>query len=147
MIIDTQLQAYAAIKESRVAILTTKVKRALREHGALTTEEICDKAREDYKSIQPRTSELHEALEIYDTKLRRHNESGKKAIVWAMVETEAERQLAVRQTLKKEKPVGDPKLWGKLRQSQYALAAKKDEFNHDEVLYRLLVLYARFFLQ
>jgi len=132
MSIDTQLQAYAEI-QSKAAALRIKVKRALREHGALTSEEIADKTHEDYKSIQPRTSELHESLEIFDTGQRRKNESGKKAIVWCVVENDDQKQLAIKQTLKKEKPCGNAYLWGKMRQAQYAYAALQSDENAKEL--------------
>lgn len=124
MTIDTQLQAYAAINESRASYLRTRVKTTLQslENGA-TSEELATLMREDYASVQPRTSELHEDLQIFDTGLRRKNESGKKAIVWAMVQNDEQKQLAVRQTLKKMKPIGDPKLFGEMMRAIYAMAA------------------------
>lgn len=129
--IDTQLQAYAAINESRAAFLRTRVKTTLQSlpDGA-TSEELAALMREDYKSVQPRTSELHEDLQIFDTGKRRKNESGKKAIVWALVESQHDKDLAVKQTLKKMKPIGDAKLFGEMMRAIYAEAAQPYMVNH-----------------
>lgn len=86
--------------------------------------------REDYASVQPRTSELHEDLQIFDTGKRRKNESGKKAIVWAMVTNDEQKQLAVNQTLKKMKPIGDAKIFGEMMRSLYAYAASNSQFDY-----------------
>lgn len=141
--IDTQLQAYAAIKDKRT-YWRNKLRAALQAHPqGLTTEDICWKTylgyndvkplkmnlAEMYKSMQPRTSEAHEELEIFDTGIRKPNKSGKKAIVWAMVTNDEQKQLAVKQTLKKMKPIGDAKLFGEMMRAIYAQAAQDTQEN------------------
>lgn len=50
----------------------------------LTTEEIADRTGIEYRSVQPRTSELRVEGRIMDSGQRRKNATGKAAIVWVV---------------------------------------------------------------
>lgn len=87
--IDTSAAAAAAIASS-LSFLQAKVFRAIAEAGTrgLTTNELSEHLRIDRGSIQPRTSELRAKGRIRDSRLRRQNANGKRAIVWIVGEAE-----------------------------------------------------------
>jgi len=89
--IDTSVGAAASIAAG-LSYLQGKVYRAIAEAGAegLTTNELADRLRIDRGSVQPRTSELRAKARIRDSRQRRQNANGKKAIVWVAVAQEAE---------------------------------------------------------
>lgn len=58
-------------------------------HGC-TADELAAILGVDRYTIQPRTSELRRKNLIVDSKLRRRNASGKKAIVWTIPEAQGE---------------------------------------------------------
>lgn len=84
--IDTSVAAAGSIAAS-LSYLQAKVYGALAEAGprGLTTNELADRLRIDRGSIQPRTSELRAKGRIRDSRQRRLNANGKKAIVWVAV--------------------------------------------------------------
>lgn len=93
----TDTSALAASTVARgLGYLQAKVYRAIAESGSggLTTNELAEHLRIDRGSIQPRTSELRAQGRIRDSRQRRLNANGKKAIVW------------VASNLKKELPHG-----------------------------------------
>lgn len=55
-------------------------------YGGLTTDELADRLGLDRGSIQPRTSELKALGLIADSKARRRNVTGKRAVVWVAAE-------------------------------------------------------------
>jgi len=63
---------------------------AARGPFGLTADEVADALGLDRYSIQPRTSELRRKAMIVDSKLRRLNSSGKRAIVWTLPQFERE---------------------------------------------------------
>lgn len=87
--IDTSAAAAAAMA-SLLSYLQAKVYRAIAEAGprGLTTNELSDQLRIDRGSIQPRTSELRAKGRIRDSRHRRQNANGKKAIVWIVGEAD-----------------------------------------------------------
>lgn len=84
--IDTSAAAAVSLASS-LSYLQAKVFRALAEAGSrgLTTNELAERLRIDRGSIQPRTSELRSKGRIRDSRQRRLNANGKKAIVWVAV--------------------------------------------------------------
>ncbi len=84
--IDTSAAAAASLASS-LSYLQAKVFRAIADAGScgLTTNELADLLRIDRGSIQPRTSELRAKGRIRDSRQRRLNANGKKAIVWVAV--------------------------------------------------------------
>lgn len=84
--IDTSAAAAASLASS-LSYLQAKVFRAIAEAGTrgLTTNELADALRIDRGSVQPRTSELRAKGRIRDSRQRRLNANGKKAIVWVVV--------------------------------------------------------------
>lgn len=89
--VDTSAAAAASLATS-LGYLQAKVFRAIAEAGTrgLTTNELADLLRIDRGSIQPRTSELRAKGRIRDSRQRRLNANGKKAIVWVAAAQEAE---------------------------------------------------------
>ena len=87
--IDTSVSAFTS---PGLGYLQAKVFRAIAEAGTrgLTTNELADLLRIDRGSIQPRTSELRAKGRIRDSRQRRLNANGKKAIVWVAAAQEAE---------------------------------------------------------
>ncbi|MBA4092065.1 MAG: hypothetical protein C0494_15945 [Sphingobium sp.] len=83
--IDTSVEAAASIAFG-LSYLQGKVFRAIAEAGAhgLTTNELAECLRIDRGSVQPRTSELRAKGRIRDSRQRRNNANGKKAIVWVV---------------------------------------------------------------
>lgn len=81
--IDTSAAAAASLASS-LGYLQAKVLRAIVEAGSrgLTTNELAERLRIDRGSVQPRTSELRAKGNIRDSRQRRLNANGKKAIVW-----------------------------------------------------------------
>lgn len=81
--IDTSAAAAASLASS-LSYLQGKVFRAILEAGTrgLTTNELAEHLRIDRGSVQPRTSELRAKGRIRDSRQRRMNANGKKAIVW-----------------------------------------------------------------
>lgn len=89
----TDASALAASTVARgLGYLQAKVYRAIAEAGSggLTTNELAEHLRIDRGSIQPRTSELRAQGRIRDSRQRRLNANGKKAIVWVAAAQEAE---------------------------------------------------------
>lgn len=84
--VDTSAAAAASLGSS-LSYLQAKVFRAIAEAGTngLTTNELADLLRIDRGSVQPRTSELRAKGRIRDSRQRRLNANGKKAIVWVVV--------------------------------------------------------------
>lgn len=65
--------------------LRALVYRTLYAHaGGLTVDELCKVVGFARYSLQPRFTELRHAGSIHDTGQRRHNVSGRRAIVWAV---------------------------------------------------------------
>ncbi|MBD3761469.1 hypothetical protein [Rhizorhabdus sp.] len=85
--IDTSMEAAAAIAP-KCGRLQRMVLGAITEAGAtgITTDEIAMKLNIDRGSVQPRTSELRLMGLIVDSKQRRRNASGVRAIVWTLPE-------------------------------------------------------------
>lgn len=82
---DTSAAA-AEDAKPKSAFLRAKVLGALMAHPAgLTADEVATRLDEHILSIRPRVSELHVSRAIYDTGVRRPNESGRNAIVWAAI--------------------------------------------------------------
>lgn len=81
--VDTSIAA-ADIIAPKVGRLQSIVLDCIRSAGGYgrTTNEIADQLRIDRGSIQPRTSELKVLGLIADSRQRRANANGKKAIVW-----------------------------------------------------------------
>lgn len=81
--IDTSAAAAASLTSS-LGYLQAKVLRAIVDAGSrgLTTNELAERLRIDRGSVQPRTSELRAKGHIGDSRQRRNNANGKKAIVW-----------------------------------------------------------------
>lgn len=84
--VDTSAAAAGSLATS-LGYLQAKVFRAIAEAGTrgLTTNELADVLRIDRGSVQPRTSELRAKGRIRDSRQRRLNANGKKAIVWVAV--------------------------------------------------------------
>lgn len=84
--VDTSAAAAGSLATS-LGYLQAKVFRAIAEAGTrgLTTNELADVLRIDRGSVQPRTSELRAKGRIRDSRQRRLNANGKKAIVWVVV--------------------------------------------------------------
>lgn len=85
--VETSIEAAedVAPKCGRLQRLTFE---AIRERGAagLTFEEAANDLGLDFRSIQPRISELRSRGLVVDSGLRRRNSSGKRAIVWTLPE-------------------------------------------------------------
>lgn len=85
--VDTSMEAASAIapKCGRLQRLALE---AIREAGfiGLTADELADRLKVDRYTIQPRTSELRVMGLIADSKQRRRNRTGKRAIVWVAAE-------------------------------------------------------------
>ena len=81
--VDTSMAA-AADMAPKCGRLQRLALAAIREAGpaGLTADELADRLNVDRYSIQPRTSELRLMGLIADSKQRRHNRTGKRAIVW-----------------------------------------------------------------
>lgn len=58
----------------------------------LTSEELAEVAQVTFAAIQPRTSELRAIGAIVDSGQRRHNRSGRRAIVWTLPQYAAKRE-------------------------------------------------------
>jgi hypothetical protein len=84
---DTSMEA-AAIMTPKCGRLQRMVLAAITDTGAggLTTDELSALLGVDRGSCQPRTSELRLMGLIADSKRRRHNRSGIRAIVWTLPE-------------------------------------------------------------
>ncbi len=84
--VDTSAAAAASLTSS-LGYLQAKVLRAIADAASrgLTTNELADALRIDRGSVQPRTSELRAKGRIRDSRQRRLNANGKKAIVWVVV--------------------------------------------------------------
>ncbi|MBV2149566.1 hypothetical protein KRZ98_14935 [Sphingobium sp. AS12] len=84
--VDTSAAAAASLTSS-LSYLQAKVLRAIADAASrgLTTNELADALRIDRGSVQPRTSELRAKGRIRDSRQRRLNANGKKAIVWVVV--------------------------------------------------------------
>lgn len=141
---DTQIAAYMAAKD-KTTYWRNKLKKVLTHFPeGLTTEQACVwvmlgyadippldmKINDIYKSLQPRTSEAHADCQIYDSGKRGFNASGKKAIIWKLVTTPEEREIAIKQNIKKMKPIGDKKLFGDMMRAIYAYANQQNEINN-----------------
>jgi DNA-binding MarR family transcriptional regulator len=89
--IDTSAAAAMSLASS-LGYLQAKVLCTIVEAGSrgLTTNELAERLRIDRGSIQPRTSELRAKGRIRDSRQRRLNANGKKAIVWIAAAREAE---------------------------------------------------------
>lgn len=85
--VDTSIEAAEAVapKCGRLQRLTLA---AIRDAGSsgLTFEEAAERLELDFRSIQPRVSELKQKMLVVDSGLRRRNGSGKRAIVWVLPE-------------------------------------------------------------
>lgn len=85
--VDTSMAAAADIapKCGRLQRLALE---AIRESGfvGLTADELAARLKVDRYTIQPRTSELRLMGLIADSKQRRRNQTGKRAIVWTAPE-------------------------------------------------------------
>ena len=77
----TSAEAADAIA-SVALLLREKVMEALREHGALTADQIADVLSRSCLAIRPRVAECHKLGLVRDTGERRVNRSGKRAAVW-----------------------------------------------------------------
>ena len=64
--------------------LRQQVLDVLSDYGSLTADEVAELLDLDKLSIRPRLTELSKLGQITDTGTRRANQSGKKAIVWAV---------------------------------------------------------------
>jgi len=84
--VDTSVEAAQAIKPhlGRLQKTVCDIIIAAGPKG-LTTNEIADRLNIDRGSVQPRTSELRARGLIIDSKVRRFNPNGKRAIVWVAV--------------------------------------------------------------
>ena len=78
----TDTSKAAADQVSDVAGLRKEVLKAIQGSSGLTTEEIETLTGIDYRTAQPRTSELRALGFIEDSGQRRRNRSGRAAIVW-----------------------------------------------------------------
>ncbi|MDY7525846.1 winged helix-turn-helix domain-containing protein [Sphingomonas sp. 10B4] len=86
---ETSGEAAEAIA-SEARVIRQKVMRALYQCPAgLTAEEIAERIGHSRPATQPRTSELRSAGRIFDSGHRRRNASGKRAIVWSVLEPKA----------------------------------------------------------
>lgn len=80
--IDTSLDA-AIAGEKTAPILRTMILNFLRQTSkGWTSEEIAHRLDLDYRSVQPRLSELRDAGKVYDTGTRRMSERNRLIIVW-----------------------------------------------------------------
>ena len=84
--VSTSIQA-AADMQPRALRLRGLCLDALSDRGDMTADEAALFLSIDKLSIRPRFSELNRTGEIVDTGERRENDSGKKAIVWAISNT------------------------------------------------------------
>jgi hypothetical protein len=81
---DTSAAAFDGIRHI-AGFLESVVVKTLHAHPAgLTVEETCADAEYPRYSLQPRFTALRQRKTIYDTGLRRRNESGANAIVWRL---------------------------------------------------------------
>jgi len=69
--------------DTRVALLRTRCCHLLM-YGDYTADELAHLMGESILSIRPRISELKAKQLVFDTGVRRKNQSGKSAIVWAL---------------------------------------------------------------
>lgn len=85
--VDTSIAAAADIAP-KLGRLQAAAERAIAGAGArgLTADELADSLGVDRYTIQPRTSELKAKGVIGDSRQRRFNRSGKRAIVWVLKE-------------------------------------------------------------
>lgn len=85
--VDTSIEA-AADLAPKLGRLQAMAERAIRNAGAagLTTDELAATLEMDRGAIQPRTSELKARELIIDSRQRRFNANGKRAIVWTVPE-------------------------------------------------------------
>ena len=83
--IDTSIEAAEAVAP-KCGRLQKLVLAAITGRGALgaTTDELAADLEQERWSIQPRTSELRRLGLIADSKQRRRNVTGKRAIVWSL---------------------------------------------------------------
>jgi len=56
----------------------------LQTYGAMTADEIAERLQASILAIRPRISELVCQNKVFDTKARRPNKSGRRAIVWGL---------------------------------------------------------------
>lgn len=84
--VSTSIQA-AADMQPKASRLRSLCIDALSDRGDMTPDETAAFLDIDKLSIRPRFSELNRTGEIVDTGERRENLSGKKAIVWTIVNT------------------------------------------------------------
>ncbi len=87
--IDTSIEAANAIrlKLGRLQRLAEVTIRAAGDYG-LPADELAERLRMDRSSIQPRTTELRRKGIVRDSGQRRHNVTGKRAIVWVAIADE-----------------------------------------------------------
>ena len=92
--VDTSIEAADAMA-SVTGRLRQIAYRSIKEAGesGLTTDELATVTGFDRGSIQPRTSELKLMHRIKDSKLRRKNANGKRAIVWVALTDEERAEL------------------------------------------------------
>lgn len=78
---DTSFQSAEDLKPT-AATVRAKVLLLLKSIGPLTSEEIASELKMDYRTIQPRTSELRNEEKIEDSGFRKEGKFGKMIIVW-----------------------------------------------------------------
>jgi len=85
--VDTSMVAAADISP-KCGRLQRLALEAIRDSGfvGLTADELVSRLKVDRYTIQPRTSELRHMGLIADSKQRRRNRTGKRAIVWTVPE-------------------------------------------------------------
>ena len=79
--------SFAAADEiaSKAPILRAKCLKVLEHSNGLTADEVAGRLGLSILSVRPRITELARDGEVRDSGARRHNVSGKRAIVWAPV--------------------------------------------------------------
>lgn len=125
MTIDTQLQAYAAIKPTKVQITQQAILAHLLsqiEYGA-TSDELAKATNIPYETIQPRTNEMLKAGKTFHKGTRRSKRSGALTDVWFIAITDEEVKLGKKQYRLRKHATGDKKLWNRLLQKMYAYKA------------------------
>lgn len=75
----------AAAQSINAASVRAKVLKAIQRMGDATADEVADHLRIDKLTIRPRCSELSNLGKIIDSGDRRHNASGKRAVVWRLI--------------------------------------------------------------
>ena len=80
---DTSRAAAAGMR-NKLGQLHVRVMEAIRFHGPLTDEELCDVLNLQGNTLRPRRRELQLMSYVVDSGERRNTRSGRKAVVWKL---------------------------------------------------------------